>query len=195
MAKAGTSRQAQLDRIAKNARANGASESVETVPSEDPKPAEADKDGLNLDDPLTQEQILNPEGVELKLSYQTIRLYPPSMMVRKLSHGFTKGILGDAYDHQPKDGYVFTMRVMQSLMASPDTLLRLYRFMAQLCGRPGAIDDKSEIELATEFAERTNEDDTSILFYHLATANGSFRVIKEEKKPKARPTKESHSQK
>jgi hypothetical protein len=137
---------------------------------------------VDLDNPRDQELILHPEGTDVALSYGSVRLYPPSMMLRKLCNGFAKEIIADAAETNPKNAQMYMLRVASVLMRAPGPMMRLFRLVGFMCGHPGAIDEPEAIEFATELAEKTNEDDVAVLFAALCSNCGINKRQSEAKK-------------
>jgi hypothetical protein len=160
-------REEQLRRIAENAaRAQG--KEVEGESSDAPEAASSEKPEVDLDDPVTQEKILHPDGTDVELSYGTIKIYPPSAMVGKMAWAFCQEIITDVLETKPTTREVFAIRVLSKIMGTVPPQMRLYRLIAYMLGKPGIIDEKTALQASTELAEKTSSDDVAILFERLS---------------------------
>jgi hypothetical protein len=128
--------------------------------------AAAQKPNTDLDDHATQERIRNPEGCEVELSYETLRLYPPSFAMRREIYAFCTEILAESAEKGPTSSGVYSMRIV-SLINRYRNAAQVYRHTAYLFGKPNAINDADSIKFATEIGAQATPDDTAALFSHL----------------------------
>jgi hypothetical protein len=127
---------------------------------------------------------MDPEGMELELSYETIRLYPPTMALRRQIFGFCTRILKMVFLELPpgvartaegvdRVGTFINMGVTEKINESPQTSADTVGYIVRMMDKPGKMTNEDAIPLATEILEKASWKDLVKLFAHLSTVSGA----------------------
>jgi len=153
-----------------------------------------DSPGVDLDDPQQQETILSADPVTVKLSFDEVKLYRPSVAMRRDLYGF----ISDVYSEVSTQPRLMRMQLFLSSLTDESereqgiamynaaianglaiTLNRnkefrrdLYILCSKLRGKPGQIGKQQAEELGNELAEQATPEDTVALYAQLLVLAG-----------------------
>jgi len=133
--------------------------------------AEAQKD---LDDPVVQDEIMNPVPKLTELSYCSITLHPLSARMERKYHGFATSVLASAAQRRNVIGSsrVGTLQIKACLVEEDPLIDGLMYYTAIATGEPGKVSEAEAAKLMIEFDNNLKIDDCLILFSTLGEITG-----------------------
>lgn len=136
---------------------------------EEPKP-----DVPDLTDPVVQEDIMNPAGADLELSYTTIRTYPLTMFMSRRVSGLITRVLADMAGAGARNANEAAYRSISVLNSNENLESAVFRFTAVAMHQPGRANELDEqlVPLIRELREKCNASDVVLMYTRLTELSG-----------------------
>jgi len=143
-------------------------------------------DETDLNNAQVQEKIMFPEPKEIKLSFQSFKIYPMSAKKTRQFHGFATSVAAAAIqekntvagDREAANGLVSTMFLNAVISRSEKLTNELLHFLVCSTDIPGKITGIQEELLVKEIDEKITSEDLLFAFSVLCEISGFTRSLK-----------------
>ena len=140
---------------------------------EEPKPAQDDLDSREV-----QDEIMNPNGTPIDLSFGKFTVFPLTLEYEARAYGLCSAIMADSYGAGARSLMEIGFRISAVILRRSDYKRELLTLAGIASGRPGTMDEQKAEVIAKDLLGKCKGKDYVDLFHAIFRLSGLKEVPK-----------------